>query len=106
MPTAHGDKEKAKEDEEAYEKATSTLKRMLNKYEEGKNKYQNLHRMMDARTYPITRSKGDGKEQDKGEGGTKQDDNLQVEEKNEERESLERPDKVVTGTRYWPKAAR
>jgi hypothetical protein len=37
----------------------STLKGLLNKYAEGKNRYQNLHRMMDARTYPITRTRGD-----------------------------------------------
>ena len=55
MPTAHGDKKKAKEDKEAYEEATSTLKGLLNKYEEGKNRYQNLNRMMNSRTYPITR---------------------------------------------------
>ena len=62
--------------------------------------------MIHSRTYPIMRSRGDEKVPDKAEGGTKQDDNLQVEEKKEERASLERPNEVVTGTRYWPKVAR
>ena len=69
--------EEAKEDEEAYEEATSTLRGLLNKYAEGKNGYQNLHRMMSSRTYPITRKKGDKEVQDKTEDGTKQNDNLQ-----------------------------
>ena len=42
--------EEAKEDEEAYEEVTSTFRGLLNKYREGKNRYQNLHRMMDSRT--------------------------------------------------------
>ena len=79
MPTAHSDKKKAKEDEEAYEEARSTLKGLLNK-------------MMNSRTYPTTRSGGDKKVQDKAEGGTKQDDNLQGEEKKEERKDSKRQD--------------
>ena len=58
LPTVHLDEKKAKEDTETYEEATSMLRRLLNKYEEGKNRYQNLHRMMNSRTYPITRSRG------------------------------------------------
>ena len=38
LPTVHLDEKKAKEDTEAYEEATSTLRRLLNKYEEGKNR--------------------------------------------------------------------
>ena len=92
MPTDHDDEKEAKEDEEAYEEATSMLRGLLIKYEEGKDRYQNLHRMMNSRTYPITRARGDEKVQDKAEGGIKQNNNLQVEKKKEERESGERPD--------------
>ena len=56
---------------------SSTLRGLLNKYAEDKNRYHNLHRMMDSRTYPITRTRGDKEVQDKTEGGTKQNDNLQ-----------------------------
>ena len=38
LPTAHSDKKKAKENEEAYEEVTSTLKGLLNKDKEDKNK--------------------------------------------------------------------
>ena len=47
--------------------------------------------MMNSRTYPIARARGDEKVQDKTKGGTKQNNNLRVEKK-EERESWERPD--------------
>ena len=56
MPTDHDDEKEAKEDEEAYEEATSMLRGLLIKYEEGKDRYQNLHRMMNSRTYPIKRA--------------------------------------------------
>ena len=59
LPTAHCNKKEAKEDKEAYEEATSSLRGLLNKYEEGKNRYLNLHRMMNLRTYPISRSRVD-----------------------------------------------
>ena len=52
-------------DNEAYEEATSPLRRLLNKYEEGKDRYQTLQRMMDSGTYPIKRAGRDEKEQDK-----------------------------------------
>ena len=93
MPTTHGNEKEAKEDKEAYEEVTSTLRGLLNKYKKGKNRYQNLHRMMNSRTYPISISRGGEEVQDKTEGGTKQNDNLQVEKKKEEKESMERPDK-------------
>ena len=54
MPAVHLDEKKAKED--TYEEATSRLRKLLNKYKEGKNRYQNLHRMMNTRTYPIKRA--------------------------------------------------
>ena len=41
LPTVHRD-EKTKEDTETHKEAMSTLGRLLNKYEEGKNRYQNL----------------------------------------------------------------
>ena len=62
LPTEHLDK-KAKGDTETYEEATSTLSRLLNKYEEGNNRYQNLHRMIYSRTYPIKRAGQDEKVQ-------------------------------------------
>ena len=46
LPTVHLDEKNAKEDTETYEEARSTLRRLLNKYEKGKNRYQNLHRLM------------------------------------------------------------
>ena len=92
MPTAHGNEKEAKEDKEAYEEATSTLRGLLNKYEEDKNRYQNLHRMRNMNSYPISRARGDKEVQDKTKGGTKQNDNLQVMKKKEEKESVERPD--------------
>ena len=91
MPTVHLDKKKAKEDTETYEEALSTLRRLLNKYEEGKNSYQNLHRMMSSRTYPTKRAGRDEKVQNKAEGDTEQNNNLQVEKKVEEREKAEGP---------------
>ena len=56
LPTAYLDEKKSKEDTETCEEATSTLRRLLNKCEEGKNRYQNLHGMMNTRTYPIKRA--------------------------------------------------
>ena len=76
MTIVHLDKENVSEDtakktkddqldNEAYEEATSPLRRLLNKYEEGKDRYQTLQRMMDSGTYPIKRAGRDEKEQDK-----------------------------------------
>ena len=92
MPTEHLDEKKAKEDTETYEEATSTLSRLLNKHEEGKNRYQNLHRMINSRTYPIKRAGRDEKVQKKAEGNTEQNNNLQVKKKVEEGENSEEPD--------------
>ena len=65
MPTDHDDEKEAKEDEEAYEEATSMLRGLLIKYEEGKDRYQTLQRMMDSGTRLIKRAGRDEKEQDK-----------------------------------------
>ena len=92
MPTEHLDEKKAKEDTETYEEATNTLSRLLNKYKEGKNRYQNLHRMINLETYPIKRAGQGEKVQKKAEGDTEQNNNLQVEKKMEEGENAEGPD--------------
>ena len=97
MPTVQLDKQKAKEDTEAYKEVMSTLRRLLNKYEEGKNRYQTLQRMMNSRTYPIKSAGRDEKVQDKDEGDTKQNGNLQVDTKAEERENSVRPEEGNEG---------
>ena len=99
MHTEHLKEKKAKEDTETYEEATNTLSRLLNKYGEGKNRYQNLHRMISSRTYPTKRAGQGEKVQKKAEGDTEQNNNLQVEKKVEERKKAEGPDegnKAVT----------
>ena len=93
MHTEHLKEKKAKEDTETYEEATNTLSRLLNKYGEGKNRYQNLHRMISSRTYPTKRAGQGEKVQKKAEGDTEQNNNLQVEKKMEEGENAEGPDK-------------
>ena len=45
LPTVHLNEKKAKEDTETYEEATSMLRRLLNKYEEGKNRHGPERRM-------------------------------------------------------------
>ena len=56
LPTEHLNEKKAKEDTETYEEVTNKLSRLLNKYGEGKNRYENPHRMINSRTYPIKRA--------------------------------------------------
>ena len=84
MPTEHPKEKKAKEDTETYEEATNRLSRLLNKHGEGKNWYQNLHKMISSRTYPIKRAGQGEKVQKKAEGDTEQGNNLQDEKKMEE----------------------
>ena len=49
----HEDKTKGGHlENKSYGEVTSSLRRLLNKYEEGENRYQTLLRMMDSRTYP------------------------------------------------------
>ena len=71
---------------------TSLLGRLLNKYEEGKNRYQTLRRIMDSRTYPINGAGQDKKVQDKDEADTELNSILQVKMKEEEQENSEKPD--------------
>ena len=71
---------------------TSLLRRLLNKYEEGKNRYQTLRRMMDSRTYLINGAGQDKKVQDKDEADTELNSILQVKMKEEEQENSEKPD--------------
>ena len=56
LPTEHLNEKKAKEDTETYEEVTNKLSRLLNKYGEGKNRYENPHRMINSRMYPIKRA--------------------------------------------------
>ena len=66
-PRNHLKEKKAKEDIETYEEATNRLSRLLDKHGEGKNRYQNLHRMISSRTYPIKRAGQGEKVQKKAE---------------------------------------
>ena len=91
LPMEHRNEEKAKEDTETYEEATNTLSRLLNKYGEGKNRYQNLHRMINTKTYLIKRAGQGEKVQKKAKGDTERNNNLQVEKKREEGENAEGP---------------
>ena len=97
LPTEHHNEKKAKEDTETYEEATDTLSRLLNKYGEGKNRYKNLHRMINAGTFPIKRAGQAEKVQKKAEGDTEQDNNLQDKKKMEEGENAEGLDKINIG---------
>ena len=71
---------------------TSLLRRLLNKYEEGKNRYQTLRRMMDSRTYLINGAGQDKKVQDKDKADAELNSILQVKMKEEEQENSEKPD--------------
>ena len=54
-----------------------------------KNRYKNLHRMINAGTFPIKRAGQAEKVQKKAEGDTEQDNNLQDKKKMEEGENAE-----------------